>query len=159
MKHPILSLLVALAILSPALGADWSIVSTRATAFKPEEQTSKDGQDFWLNITLRNDSKVTQYIRGLKPGWFLIEALIQPPQSEAWERQKIGFDQKLTWIAIKPGEEIKLLRRQSIADAGRPMKLTFSTALSEAAPEESVIVLDPFKVPSPTKEKLRSPAK
>jgi hypothetical protein len=145
------SLLIALAIQTAAFGADWKIVSTEASAFKPEEQTSKDGRDFWLNITLRNDSKVTQYIKGLPPGWFLVEAFIRRPQSEIWERQNIGYDRKLTWIPIKPGEEIKLLRRQSSADAGLPMQLTFSRALSDEDNNGSIILLDPFTIPSPPK--------
>jgi len=147
------SLLIALAMHSAVFGADWSIVSTRATAFKPEEQSSKDGQDFWLNITLRNDSKVTQYIQGLPSGWFLVEAFIRRSHSGVWERQNAGYDQKLKWIAIRPGEEIKLARRQAVADAGLPMMLTFSRALSEGDHTGSIIILDSFNVPSPPKEK------
>lgn len=152
-------LLAALAMCSATFAADWIIVSTRATALKPEEQTSKDNQDFWLNITLRNDSKATQYIRGLKPNWFLVEAYIRRPQSGVWERQGIGVDRELTWIAIKAGEEIKLTRRQSNADAGLPMMLTFSRALSDGDHTGSNIVLDQFKVPSPPDPKAQSPKK
>jgi len=144
---------------SASFGADWSIASTKATALTPAEQTSKDGQDFWLTITLRNDSKFTQYIRGLEPRWFLVEAFIRRPQSGVWERENIGYDQKLKWMPIKPGEEIKLIRRQSIADAGLPMMLTFSRSLSETDGTGSIIVLDPFKVPKPPKPDPDSPEK
>jgi hypothetical protein len=153
------SLLIAMAMLSAAFGADWKIVSIHAMAFKPEEQTSKDGQDFWLNITLRNDSKVTQYIKGLPPNWFLVEAFIRRPQSEIWERQNIWYDRKLTWIPIKPGEEIKLRRRESLADAGLPMKLTFARALSAGDRNGSIILLDPFTIPSPSKNQHQLPKK
>ena len=146
MKH-ILTLIAVVLLHVSATAAEWTVVSTSATAFKPEEQTSKVSDDFWLHITLRNDSKKVQYIQGLRPSWFMIEAFVRSRQSGIWERQNIGVDQKLEWIAIKPGEEIKLTRRQSVSDIGLPMMLTFSPALSEAGSRD-IVLLDQFTVPA-----------
>ena len=146
MKHILMIIAVVLLHMS-ATAAEWTVVSTSATAFKPEEQTSKVADDFWLHITLRNDSKKVQYIQGLRPSWFMIEAFVRSRQSGIWERQNIGVDQKLEWIAIKPGEEINLTRRQSVSDIGSPMMLTFSPALSEAGSRD-IVLLDQFTVPA-----------
>ena len=147
MKHILILIAVALLHVS-ATAAEWTVVSSSATAFKPEEQTSKVSEDFWLHITLRNDSKVVQYIQGLRPGWFMVEAFIRSRQSGIWERQNIWVDQKLEWIAIKPGEEIKLTRRQSVADIGLPMMLTFSRSLSTGDHTGTIVMLDQFTVPA-----------
>lgn len=147
MKHILTLIAVALLHVS-ATAAEWTVVSTSATAFKPEEQTSKVSDDFWLHITLRNDSKVVQYIQGLRPGWFMVEAFIRSRQSGIWERQNTWVDQKLEWIAIKPGEEIKLLRRQSVTDIGLPMMLTFSRSLSTGDHTGTIVLLDQFTVPA-----------
>lgn len=151
MKH-ILTIIVAGLLHVSATAAEWTVVSTSALAFKPEEQTSKVADDFWLHITLRNDSKVVQYIQGLRPGWFMVEAFVRSSQSGIWERQNTGVDQKLEWIAIKPGEEIKLTRRQSVSDVGLPMRLTFSRSLSTGDHAGTIVLLDQFTVPAPPKK-------
>jgi len=150
-KH-ILMFVTAVTLHMSAVAAEWTVVSTSATAFKPEEKTSKVSDDFWLQITLRNDSKVVQYIQGLRPSWFMIEAFVRARQSGIWERQNTGVDQKLEWIAIKPGEEIKLTRRQAVADIGLPMMLTFSRSLSTGDNKGTIVLLDPFTVPEPPKK-------
>lgn len=67
MKH-ILILIVALLMLRlSAIGAEWTVITASSTALKAVEHTSKAPDDFWLHITLRNDSKVVQYVRGLRP--------------------------------------------------------------------------------------------
>lgn len=151
MKHILICIAVVLLHVSAA-AAEWTVVSTSSTAFKPEEQTSTVADDFWLHITLRNDSKVVQYLQGMRPGWFMVEAFVRPRQSGIWERQNTGVDRELEWIAIKPGEEIKLTRRQSVADIGLPMMLTFRRALSEGDHTGSMVLLDPFTVPAPPKK-------
>jgi hypothetical protein len=148
----ILTLILGIITLSAsAFAADWTVVSTSSAAFKPEESISSVPGDFWLHITLRNDSKVIQYVQGIGPGWFMIEAFIRRPQSGTWERENCGVCQKLEWIAIKPGEEVKLKRRQSAADVGLPMMLTFSSALSSGDDTGSIILLDQFIVPAAPK--------
>jgi hypothetical protein len=151
MKH-ILTFIAVVMLHAPALAAEWTVASTSSTAFKPEEQTSKVSDDFWLHITLRNDSNVVQYIQGLRPSWFMIEAFVRPLQSGIWERQNTDVDQKLEWIAIKPGEEIKLTRRQSVADIGLPMMLTFNRSFSTGDHKGTIVLLDQFTVPAPIKK-------
>ena len=151
MKHILTIIAVMLLDVSTA-AAEWTVVSTSSTAFKPEEQKSNVSDDFWLQITLRNDSKVVQYIQGLRPGWFMIEAFVRPHQRGIWERQNAGVDQKLEWIGIKPSEEIKLTRRQSVADIGLPMMLTFSRSLSTGDHMGTIVLLDLFIVPAPPKK-------
>ncbi|MBE2181603.1 MAG: hypothetical protein IAE97_14150 [Chthoniobacterales bacterium] len=151
MKH-ILTFIAVVLLHVSAAAAEWTVVSTSATAFEPEEQTSKVPDDFWLHITLRNDSKVVQYIQGLRPGWFMVEAFVRPAKSGIWERQNIGVDQKLEWIAIKPGEEIKLTRRQAVSDIGLPMMLTFSRSFSTGDHTGTIVLLDQFTVPAPPKK-------
>lgn len=151
MKNILKLILGIMTLSASALAADWTVVSTSSAAFKAEEHTSSVPGDFWLHITLRNDSKVIQYVQGISPGWFMIEAFIRRPQSGTWERENIGVCQKLEWIAIKPGEEVKLKRRQSAADAGLPMILTLSSDLSPGDHTGSIILLDQFTVPPPPK--------
>ena len=151
-KKHILKFVMVVMLQVSAVAAEWTVVSTSAAAFKPEDQTSKVSDDFWLQITLRNDSKVVQYIQGLRPSWFLIEAFVRSRQSGIWERQNTGFDRKLEWIAIKPGEEIKLTRRQAVADIGLPMMLTFSRSFSTGDYRGTIVLLDPFTVPEPPKK-------
>lgn len=148
----VLTFMVVMMLNVSAFTAEWIVVTTSSTALKPEEQQSKVSDDFWLHITLRNDSKVIQYIQGLRPGWFMVEAFVRTRQSGIWERQNTGVDQKLEWIAIKPGEEIKLTRRQSVADIGLPMMLTFSRSLSTGDHAGTIVLLDQFTVPAPPKK-------
>lgn len=151
MKH-ILTLIAAMMLHVSAMAAEWTVVSTTSTAFRPEERTPNGPDDFWLHITLRNDSKIVQYIRGLPSGWYLVEAFVRSRKSGIWERQNTGYDRNLEWLAIKPGQEIKLLRRQSTADIDLPMMLTFRRTLSSGDNSGSVVLLDQFKIPAPPRE-------
>ena len=54
-------------------------------------------------------------------------------------------------VPFKPGEEVKLTRRQSVADVGLPMMLTFRRAWSDGDHTGSIILLDQFTVPAPPK--------
>ncbi len=151
MKNILTVMVVVSTLSASAFAADWTVISTSPAALKAEERTSSVSDDFWLHITLRNDSKVIQYIPGLRPGWFMIEAFVRRQQSGTWERQNTDVDQKLEWIAIKPGDEVKLTRRQSVADVGLPMMLTFRLAWSDGDRTGSIILLDQFTVPVPPK--------
>ncbi len=150
MKHILTVIAVAITLNTSAFAADWTVVSTSSTALKAEERTPFESDNFWLNIKLRNDSKVIQYVQGLGK-WFMIEAFVRRQESGTWERQNTGVDRKLEWIAIKPGEEIMLRKGQSGADVGLPMMLTFSRALSAGDSTGSIVMLDQFIVPAPPK--------
>ena len=145
----LLAAFAALLISLSSAAAQWSIVST--TAEPLEKHTSSVSEDFWLRITLRNDSDRTLYIWG-QAGFHIVEAYIKDPKSMDWERQNMGIcgtAGELAWQPVKAGEEIKLLRREDVRDAGRSMMLTFQAASSpDASRIGTEILLGDFKIPS-----------
>ena len=148
---------ILVALVLPAFPAfsQWSIVST--TAEPMAEQTSKESHDFWLHITLRNDSNRELFIWGQR-GFHLVEAFIKDPQSKVWERKNIvicGSAGGLSWQSVKAGEEIKLLRREASRDTGRSMMLTFRMAYAPDTSRDSgaEILLGDFIIPAIPKTK------
>ena len=146
MTRLLLISIAGLLISAPCCFSQWIVVGTKAA--KMEEQTSRVSEDFWLHITLRNTSTGILYIQGIHPQWYMVESYIKNPQGAVWEKQNVGIDQKLQMLPVKPGEEIKILRRESLKHVGRPMILTFRMAHSEYDSSGSQILLDAFSIPN-----------
>jgi hypothetical protein len=145
------TLLLVLSFLLPlsAVAGDWTVVSVKAARFEAKDDQTRASKDFWLTIKLRNDSQTTFYIPGMKPGWYMIEAFVRDPKTSTWERQNTGVDQNLEMLPVKPGETIESRRRESFANVGASMMLTFNRARSQGDHTGSIILLDPFEIPSP----------
>lgn len=135
----------AFLISAPCCLAQWAFVGAKAA--KMEGQTSRVAEDFWLHITLRNTSTAILFIQGIHPQWYMVESYIKKAEGAVWEKQTIGIDQALQLLPVKPGEEIKILRREALKNIGRPMILTFRTAHSEHDSSPSQILLDAFNIP------------
>lgn len=143
---------VIILILSFLLGtptfAQWSIKSVTSTKMK--KQTSKVSQDFWLHITIKNDSEKTRYIWGQR-GFHIVAAFIKDTETQVWERQNIGICGTMgepSWQAVKAGQEIKLLRREAVDDIGKSMMLTFQASMRpDGMRRNSEVLLGAFKIP------------
>ena len=126
--------------------AQWEI--RRVEAQPMEAQTSEVSEDFWLRLTLRNTSKKVIYVQGIEPNWFMIEAFIRKGPDAVWERQNTGVDRELVMIPVAPGDEIVSVRRESVADIGKSMMLTFLVAHSPRDTSGSRVLLGDFKIPA-----------
>jgi len=78
----------------------------------------------------------------------MVESYIKNPQDAVWEKQNVGIDQKLQMLPVKPIEEIRILRRESLKHVGRPMILNFRMAHPEHDSSRSQILLDAFNIPN-----------
>ena len=105
--------------------AQWSIVSHSTRPML--NQTRSDGEDVWLDVVIRNDSRDTLYVHGIKweQPWYLVEAYLKHADNEVWIRQNIGVDQKLQMLPVKAGQTFKVVRREDKQSIGQSMMLTF----------------------------------
>ena len=160
MNTIIKSLLVisATLLLSPSSFAQWSILST--SSVKMEKQTSDSSKDFWLHVTIKNDSKETQYIWGQR-GFHIIEAFIKNAKSKVWERQNMGICGTMgepSWQEVMPGQEIKILRREAVTDVGKDMMLTFQASSSpNGRLKNSEVLLGSFNIPKISETRQAEP--
>lgn len=139
--------------LSPLTFAQWSIQSVSAT--KMEKQTSKVSIDFWLHITIKNDSDDSLYIWGQR-GFHIVESFIKDSKSQVWERRNISICGTMgapSWQEVKAGQEIKVIRREAVGDVGKEMMLTFQSAVSpDGMRRNSEVLLGAFKIPGPVSD-------
>jgi hypothetical protein len=144
---PLLIFFAAFLLGTPVFG-QWSIKSISST--KMEKQTSKVSTDFWLHITIKNDSKETLYIWGQR-GFHIVEAFIKNSETQVWERQNMGICGTMgepSWQPVKAGQEVKLLRRESVGDIGKSMMLTFQASIRpDGMRINSDVLLGAFEIP------------
>jgi hypothetical protein len=144
-----LLILTATLLLASPSHAQWSIVSVSSSEM--EKQTTKTTTDFWLNITIKNDSDKKHYIWGQR-GFHIIESFIKSADSQTWERQNIGICGTMgepSWQPVEPGAEIKLTRRLSTKDIGNSLMLTFQMSPTpNGVRENSEVLLGSFVIPS-----------
>ncbi len=149
--------------------SQWAIVNVKALeldkqsreAMKPKDRGKQSGaasEDFFLSITLRNESSGTLYVRGIRPDWYMVEAFVKNPKGSAWERQNTEVDQKLEMLPVKSGAEIITGRRVSGDQIGRAMLLTFRMAYSELDERGAEILVGEFQIPGPPKSESSSAA-
>jgi hypothetical protein len=145
-KVPLLAVFCFLLACATSAFAEWEVTKVESQIKK--EQTGIP-EDFWLVITLTNQSDATVYLQGIRPGWYMVESYIKDPQGDGWTRQNIGLDQTLEMLPIAPRESIRVTHRESKAHVGRDMMLTFMTAASALDLQGSRILVGAFKVPEP----------
>jgi hypothetical protein len=113
-----------------------------------------------MTIKIRNASKKEMFVYGEDFGqegkFYLVESFIKNRDNDVWERQNAGMGGGIGtvgWIRVAPGETITETRVMYRIYIGRQMILTFRRAYSKGDDKGSEILLGPFKIPEPKKNK------
>ena len=130
--------------------AQWSI-SKKAT-HAMDDPPSTPSEDVWLKITVRNDSSDTLYVEGIpwQQPWYMVEAYLKHEVDEVWERRNVFVDQPLKMLAVEPGSEFDVVRREAKTAIGTSMMLTFKMARSANDQVGRRILVGPFLIPEIT---------
>ena len=78
----------------------------------------------------------------------MVEAFIKI-EGSVWEKQNTAIDRDLKLLPVNPGDEIKIVRRESAKNIGHLMLLTFSMAHSDKVKSGSQILVGEFPIPGP----------
>lgn len=133
-------------VLASSANAQWKLVKIETHG--PKLHPDALAEDIWLTMLLRNDSRETLFVQGIKPGWYMVESFIKA-DGIVWERQNVGVDQKLEMISVGAGEQIEIVRRDSRKHVGHSILLTFLMARSEHDDRGTRILVGPFEIPAP----------
>lgn len=152
------ALILSMILCAAVCYAEWQIVEVSTAPFS---RKNYDGpSEIEMTIKIRNISKNKVYIYGEDWGsegkFYLIESFIKNTANDVWERQNAGMGGGIGtvgFLPVEPGETITSIGVLYKHYVGNQMILTFRRANSAGDKRGNEILLGPFKIPAPKKNK------